>query len=49
MMQNQATKQNTISAKASISEEALNQLFRDARRDPIRQTDTAGTSRLAQL
>jgi 3-hydroxypropanoate dehydrogenase len=31
MMQNQTTKQNTISAKASISEEALNQLFRDAR------------------
>jgi 3-hydroxypropanoate dehydrogenase len=30
MMQNQTTKQNTISAKASLSEEALNQLFRDA-------------------
>jgi 3-hydroxypropanoate dehydrogenase len=31
MMQNQTTKQNTITARASISEEALNQLFRDAR------------------
>jgi 3-hydroxypropanoate dehydrogenase len=31
MMQNQTTKQNAVSAKTPISEEALNQLFRDAR------------------
>jgi 3-hydroxypropanoate dehydrogenase len=48
-MQNQTTKQNTVTAKASISEGALDQLFRDARTHSAWRSETVPADLLLKI
>jgi 3-hydroxypropanoate dehydrogenase len=49
MMQNQIANQNTISAKPSISEEALNQLFRGARTHSVWRSEPVPAELLREI
>ena len=48
-MQNQIENQNTISAKTSISEEALNQLFREARTHSVWRSEPVPADLLREI